>query len=128
VNRRPILLSVALIVATMSAGLAIRFVHLGLPPSLVKYGGSALWAVMIYWLTSSALPATRVPASALIAGCVATAVECFKLYHAPALDDFRHTVAGAVLLGRIFSFADILIYWLAIAIAASVDVLIRRHQ
>jgi hypothetical protein len=48
--------------------------------------------------------------------------------HAPALDDFRRTIAGAVLLGRIFSFADIAVYWLAIAIAASLDVLIRRHQ
>jgi hypothetical protein len=128
VNHRPVLLSVLLIVVTMSAGLAIRFVHLDLPPFLVKYGGSALWAIMIYWLASSALPATRAPASALLAGGVATAVECFKLYHAPALDDFRHTVAGAVLLGRIFSFVDILVYWLAIAIAASLDVLMRRHQ
>ena len=64
--------------------------------------------------------------SVFIAGAVATAVEFFKLYHAPALDTFRHTVPGILLLGRIFSAWDILAYWAAIGIGASTDLWITR--
>jgi hypothetical protein len=128
VSRRRVVVSLLLIVVTMMAGLTIRFAHVGLPVFMVKYGGSALWAMMIYWIVSSVLGTWSVKSAALVAGCVATAVEFFKLYHAPALDGFRHTIAGALLLGRIFSFRDIAVYWIAIAIAAGVDVAIRRNQ
>jgi hypothetical protein len=86
---------VLLIAFTMLAGLAIRFVHLGLPPFLVKYGGSALWAMMIYWIASSIVPAWPVGPVAVLAACVATLVEFFKLYHAPALDGFRRTLSSS---------------------------------
>lgn len=118
---RSFVLSLALIAATVVAGLTIRFVPLGLPPSVVKYGGSMLWALMIYWLLSTLFRRRQVLLIALIAAVVATAVEFFKLYHSPAMDAFRLTVPGVLLLGRIFSAWDILAYWLAIAIGAGID-------
>jgi hypothetical protein len=42
---RPIALSIVLLIVTIIIGLAIRFVSLGLPPVIVKYGGSMLWAL-----------------------------------------------------------------------------------
>ena len=119
-------MSVLLIVVTMIAGLAIRFAHLGLPAAIVKYGGSALWAMMVYWIASSILRSWRVEHVALLSGGIATSVEFFKLYHAPVLDAFRHTIAGVLVLGRVFSFKDIAVYWIAIAIAAGLDPSLRK--
>jgi len=69
-----------LMVATMVAGLTIRFVLLSLPVSIVKYGGSMLWALMIYWIVSALLPSLRPHIAALISAAFATAVEFFKLH------------------------------------------------
>jgi len=83
---------------------------------------------MIYWVISSVLSMWSIGRAATAAGILASLVEFFKLIHAPALDAFRHTLAGALLLGRIFSIWDIAVYWLAIAIAASLDRRLRRSQ
>jgi carbon starvation protein CstA len=124
---RPLLLSLALMLATITAGLAVRFAPLGLPLFVVKYGGSTLWALMVYWIISALLPSWRFLPVALLAGTLATAVEFFKLYHSPALDAFRLTLPGVLLLGRYFSVWDIVAYWLAIVIGAFVDQRIRRR-
>ena len=118
---RPLTLSVGLMLATMAAGLVVRFAHLGLPPFVVKYGGSTLWALMIYWVVSTVLPTWRIPSVVLLTGTVETAIEFLKLYYTPTLDAFRLTLPGIILLGRVFSAWDILAYWLAIAIGAVVD-------
>lgn len=110
----------------MIAGLAIRFGHLGLPALVVKYGGSALWAVMIYWIVSSFLSSWPVGRAAVIAAILATLVEFFKLVHESGIDAFRHTLAGALLLGRVFSVWDIAVYWAAIATGAILDLRLRR--
>ncbi len=94
--------SLALFLVTVIAGLAVRMAPLGLPTVLVKYGGSMLWAVMIYWVVSTALARWRLPVVGLAAGAVATAVEFFKLYHSPGMDAFRLTLPGMILLGRYF--------------------------
>jgi carbon starvation protein CstA len=111
---------------TIAAGLAVRFAPLGLPLFVVKYGGSMLWALMVYWIIAALLPSWRLLAVALVAGTLATAVEFFKLYHSPMLDAFRLTLPGVLLLGRFFSVWDIAAYWLAIVIGAFVDQRIRR--
>jgi hypothetical protein len=118
---RSLLASFALLIATVRAGLAIRFAPLGLPPFLVKYGGSALYAMMLYWVISTILPSRRFLNAALLAGALATAIEFFKLVHTPALDTFRLTLPGVLLLGRFFSVWDIAAYWLAIAAGALAD-------
>jgi hypothetical protein len=71
--------------ATIVAGLVVRFVHLGLPPFIVKYDGSMLGALMIYWIASTVLSTFRVPKVFLLAGTVGTAIEFGKLYRSPPL-------------------------------------------
>ncbi len=100
-----------------------RLAPLGLPPVWLKYGGSVLWAAMIYWLVAAIFPRKSVAPLAVIAGLFAAAVEFFKLVQTPALDAFRHTLAGKLLLGRVFSFWDIAVYWLAVAAMAIADLL-----
>ena len=107
-----------LLLATVAAGIAVRFAPLGLPAEVVKYGGSMLWALCIYWVVAAILPRLPEPAAAVCAGVVATAVEFFKLYRSPGVDAFRLTLPGILLLGRVFSPWDILAYWVAIAMGA----------
>jgi hypothetical protein len=113
-------------VVTVGLGLAVRFAPLGLPAAIVKYGGSALWALLIYWIASTLLPRWPLLNVTLIAGVTATAVEFFKLYRSPAIDAFRHTLPGVLLLGRYFSMRDIAAYWIAIGVGALVDTRLRR--
>jgi hypothetical protein len=100
---RQISVSVTLVVVTVFAGLSTRFAPLGLPHFVVKYGGSALWALMIYWIVSTIRPTRRIAAIAFFAASIATTVEFAKLIHFPALDAFRSTLPGILLLGRFFS-------------------------
>lgn len=123
---RSLRLSVFLIAVTLVAGLVIRFARIGLPPFVTKYGGSMLWALMIYWVVSTLLPRWSIAKTAALAGVITLAVECLKLYHAPGLDTFRLTLPGILLLGRIFSPWDIVAYWLAIAVGGFVDRRLRQ--
>jgi hypothetical protein len=111
------------IAAVIVLGVAIRRLPLGLPPAFVKYGGSMLWALMIFWLVGALLPALSLRPAALFAAAIATAVECFKLVHTPALDAFRLTLPGMLLLGRFFSWQDLAVYYTAIAVALT----LQRH-
>ena len=52
-------LSLLLMAGTLVAGLLLRFAPLGLPSVAVKYGGSMMWALLIYWLLSTVLGSRR---------------------------------------------------------------------
>jgi hypothetical protein len=108
-------------------GLLCRFVPLGLPQLIVKYGGSFLWAAMVYWLLAFLFARSSSAVLVLIALFVTTAVEFFKRIQTPALDSFRHTFIGKVLLGRYFSYTDIAVYWFAIFCAVWIDRAAVRH-
>ena len=112
--------------ATILAGLILRFAPLHLPYFLWKYGGSALWAITVYWLLASLLPRVRPLMLAILATLISLAVEFSRLIPSPALDAFRLTLAGKLLLGRIFSPRNIVAYWLAILAIAIVDTLAVR--
>jgi hypothetical protein len=118
---RPRTLTALLMLGTVLCGLTARFAPLGLPRFAVKYGGSTMWALMIYWVVSALRPAWCVGTAGMAAAIVATAVEFLKRFHAPALDVFRHTLAGVLLLGQFFSPWDLVAYWLAIGVGALVD-------
>lgn len=124
---RPLALSALLIVATIAAGLTIRLAPIGLPSVLAKYGGSLLWALMIYWIVSSVRPLWPLTRAVLVSSAIAVSVELFKLHHAPSLDAFRLTLGGKLLLGRVFSFWDLLAYEVAIIAGAFADHMIRAR-
>ena len=106
---------------TLPAGLVWRLAPLHLPPFAFKYGGSALWAIAVYWTVALLLPHKRAAVLGALAAAMAAAVECFKLVRNPALDAFRETLAGKLLLGRYFTLGAIAAYWLAIAAMALLD-------
>ncbi|WP_413786058.1 DUF2809 domain-containing protein [Agrobacterium sp. rho-13.3] len=113
--RRIALLFAACVV--ILAGLALRRYGytIGLPFIIVKYGGSVLWGSMVYLLVAATTPRRlAVP----LACSVAIVVEFIRLIHFPALDAFRATTAGALLLGRVFSLWNIACYLVGIGLAA----------
>ena len=123
---RPLRLSVMLIVSTLLAGAAVRFAPLGPPRSLSKYGGSMLWALLLYSVVSTLLRHGSVTKAAIVTAVITAGVEVFKLYDPPTLDAFRHTLLGMLALGRVFSPWDVVAYWIAIALGASWDRRMRR--
>ena len=112
-----------LCVAVIISGLALRGygLGLGLPTSIVKYGGSVLWGTMVFFLVAMAAGRTPRTGIASIAGLIAIGVELFRLVHTPELDAFRLTAAGALLLGRVFSPWNMVAYGFGIAAGALLD-------
>jgi hypothetical protein len=102
-------------------GIAWRTAPLHLPPFAYKYGGSILWAAMLYFLLAALLPQLHPARLAVIACATAALVEFSRLIHTPALDTFRVTLAGKLILGRFFSPRNIAAYSLVIGIAAVID-------
>jgi hypothetical protein len=88
---------------------------------VTKYGGSVLWGAMVYAIFVALFPRRRPIEIGIAAGVFALAVELFKLVHSPAIDSFRLTLAGQLIIGRFFSYGDILAYWVAIAAFAAAD-------
>jgi len=119
-RQRPNWISWGIGTVIVAVGLGVRFAPIGLPAVVVKYGGSTLWALMIYWVLSSFIRKWPLAQIALMSGTVATAVEIFKLYRSPGMDAFRLTPLGMLMLGRVFSGWDIVAYWLAIVLDAAI--------
>jgi hypothetical protein len=105
------------------SGLALRGFgfNFGLSAFVVKYGGSLLWAAMVYFLVAMAASNASRPSIALISAAIAVGVELFRLVHAPWLDALRLTLPGALLLGRIFSPWNMLAYGVGIIFAVGLD-------
>lgn len=114
----------------IACGLALRLggYEIGLPYLLVKYGGSTLWGAMVFFLVATILPRQPIGRLAVLAFVIAALTEFSRLYHTPWLDEFRLTLAGALLLGRIFSWLNILAYALGIALAALLEMRIISRQ
>jgi hypothetical protein len=109
--------------AMIALGLLLRFdgPRFGLPAPLVKYGGSVLWGTMVLFLVGALRPRLARRRVLAIAMAIAVVVELFRLVHTPWLDDFRLTLAGALLLGRIFSVWNIVAYAAGILLGVAVD-------
>jgi len=114
---------IGLCLGIIVTGLALRHFGLGLgiPASIVKYGGSVLWGAMVFFLVAIVTPRFRRFHIAAVSAAIAVGVELFRLLHTPLLDAFRLTLAGALLLGRIFSLWDILAYIAGICLALALD-------
>lgn len=107
-----------LVVVAMGLTLRLTGYEVGLPYVFVKYGGSVLWGMMVYWLVASILAKQSVGKLVVLACFFAAIVEFSRLFHTSQLDAFRLTLPGALLLGRIFSWFNILAYFAGIGMAA----------
>ncbi len=115
------LTTLAILLITIPIGIAWRKLPLGLPWFFFKYGGSFLWAVALYWFIATLFPKLYPPALAAMSAAAALAVEFSRLVPQSTIDAFRLTLPGQLILGRYFSFKNIVAYLLAIAVAALLD-------
>jgi hypothetical protein len=127
---RTSLVRAALALAVIVCGLSLRWYGfpLGLPAFVVKYGGSLLWATMVFLLVGVLLPRLTRRQLAVIAVAIAIVVEFSRLVHTPWLDAFRLTTAGALLLGRIFSLWNLVAYAVGIVFGVWIDRLVQLRR
>ncbi|MGY8708053.1 DUF2809 domain-containing protein [Bradyrhizobium sp. 18BD] len=120
----------ALALAVIACGLSLRWYGfpLGLPAFVVKYGGSLLWATMVFLLVGVLLPRLTRTQIAAIALVIAIVVEFSRLVHTPWLDAFRLTTAGALLLGRMFSLWNLIAYFIGIVTGIWLDSIVIRNR
>ena len=102
----------------IGTGLLWRSGWLPLPSALAKYGGDALWALMVFLGLGFALPRSSTTHVALIAVGFAWSVEFLQLYHAPWIDGIRATLLGRLVLGSTFNSPDLLAYVIGIGLGA----------
>jgi hypothetical protein len=107
----------------IAAGLTLRRFgyDIGLSFLIVKYGGSILWATMVFLIVGCIAGSRRRVALAAAALLIAVAVEFSRLYEVPWMDAFRLTLAGKLLLGRVFSLWNIVAYAFGIGLALIID-------
>lgn len=95
-------------------GLLWRSRFFGLPPFVAKYGGDALWSLLVFVCVRFCVPERPYFIPAIIAFSFACAVEFSQLYDAPWIDAIRTTLPGRLVLGSTFNWPDIPAYALGI--------------
>lgn len=75
---------------------------------------------MVYGLVGLVLPTPR-RHIVMLAALAALAVEAFRLVHTPGLDAFRLTLAGKLLIGRVFSPWNLVAYAVGILVVRLAD-------
>lgn len=88
--------------------------------------GDALWAMMIGWWIGAVSPNSRLTLRAGLALAICWAVEFSQLYHAPALDSWRLTTLGQLVLGTGFDPRDLGAYALGVLAALILELTVRE--
>jgi hypothetical protein len=114
---------ICLCLLVIACGLALRGFGsgLGLRVPIVKHGGSMLWGTMVFLLVAIVARGQPRGRVALMSMAIAICVELFRLVHAPWLDEFRMTLVGALLLGRVFSLWNMVAYAAGIGLGMVLD-------
>lgn len=106
------LTAAAAAVVVVAAGLGLRAVAGG---DVAKYGGDALYTVLVLTLVVAAAPRLTAPRAAAAALAVSWAVEFLQLSSVPA-ELSRRSTAARLVLGSTFNAPDLL--WYAVGAAA----------
>jgi hypothetical protein len=105
-----------LALAVVACGLLWRASFMPLPPVVTKYGGDALWALMVFVGFGFLLPRASTLVVALLALTFSWGVEFSQLYHAPWIDAIRATLPGRLVLGSTFNWPDLPAYALGVGV------------
>ncbi len=109
-------------VSVIVAGLLWRSDVIPLSPFLHKYGGDALWALLIFFGVGFLFCRAATWRVALTAFCFCCAVEFTQLYHAPWIDTVRDTRLGALVLGATFNWPDLIAYGAGIILGCLTEI------
>lgn len=117
-----------LVLLTMAGGLLLRSRYVSLPAGVVKYGGDALWALLVFLFLGWAFQRMTVCRIALMAWAFAWAIEFSQLYHAPWIDSIRAIRLGHLILGSTFNWPDLPSYLAGILVGVWIDCGVRRFS
>jgi hypothetical protein len=90
-------------------------------PFMSKYGGDALWALLVFCgfgFFFNRLPTLRL---SLVSFAFAWTIEFLQLYHAPWIDSIRAARLGHLVLGSTFNWPDLVAYMVGIAIGVLLE-------
>jgi uncharacterized membrane protein YoaT (DUF817 family) len=118
-----------LALAVIGLGLLLRVPAWHLPLPVHHYGGGVLWGAMVFLLVAALRPAPWGLRGCVIAAAIGAAlIETSRLIHTTALDAFRSTLAGQLMLGNIFSVWNFGAYAAGIGAAALLTVSLHRDR
>lgn len=112
--------------AVIAAGLGWRSGANPVSPFLHKYGGDALWALLVFLGFRCLLIRAALLRVTLATLTFCFAVEFSQLYHAPWIDAIRATRLGALALGSTFNAPDLVAYAAGVAIGFLLET-VRQH-
>lgn len=105
----------------MSAGLLLRSRFVSLPPFPTKYGGDALWALLVFFGFGFVFNKARIITLAWISLAFAWVIEFSQLYHAPWIDQIRALRIGHLILGSTFNWPDLPAYAVGIIVGIAFE-------
>lgn len=109
------------------AGLAWRSRIIPFPAFYHKYGGDALWALLIFLGFGFLFIRASMWRVALMAFCFCCALEFTQLYHAPWIESVRGTRLGALALGAVFNWPDMIAYGAGILLGCLAEITLHRN-
>jgi hypothetical protein len=118
------LVTAILFLLTIILGLLSRSRFNPFPMSFGKHPGDALWAVMVYWITTFIAPARSAGFRSAIALGISILDELSQAFHSAWLDGIRSTTIGHLVLGADFSVKDIAAYAVGIGLVAVIDIIV----
>jgi hypothetical protein len=107
--------------AVIGIGLLWRSRFLPLSSFAAKYGGDALWALLVFVGFGLLFNRVSTLRTALFSLCFAWSIEFSQLYHAPWIDSLRARQLGHFILGSTFNGPDLLAYLAGIVFGASAE-------
>jgi hypothetical protein len=107
--------------ATLVVGIGLlwRSGHLPLSSFIAKYGGDALWALLVFFGFGFVFRRVSTLRLFLISLCFAWAIEFSQMYHAHWIGSIRSTRIGHLILGSTFNSPDLLAYVVGVALGAA---------
>ena len=126
VSRSRWLYAVAMMLV-VGAGLIWRSQIFPLPAFYFKYGGDALWALLIFLGFGFVFNRASTLRVGLIAFCFSCVVELTQLYHAPWIESVRDTRVGILVLGATFNWPDLIAYGVGIFLGCLSEIILLRR-
>ena len=125
---RRVILYILLAIVTIALGLFSRSSIVDWPWYVSEYVGDSLWAMMVFWGCCIVRPDAKSWQLAGTALWFCYAVELSQLYHAPWIDEIRHTRMGSLILGFGFKPSNLICYTAGVTTGAVVDHFLCRKQ
>ena len=113
---------------TMAAGLASRKYSVALPSILGKYPGDVLWALMVFFGMGMIFSNATTFFLGSTSLAFAFGIEFLKFCSSPWLAHLRHTTLGHLVFGNVFSWKNLVAYFIGVVIGMIIDSVVQSRM